>query len=182
MKKIITTAIATAITALSFNVQAEGIAASPFTYLEYSAGNIDYDYTGADDGDYSALTGSLELPMLIIPILSAELVDFNDADITKLGAGSYLQFGTGTYLYGLIHYNDYEDDDSDFSLRAGVSHRFIDNNLEVKLEHTTYTDIDFLDGTKLSVGYYFHPNFSLSGSYQVSDDYNIVALGAKLSF
>lgn len=185
MKKIITTTIATAITALSFNVQAEGIAASPFTYLEYSVGTIDYDYTEVDDGDYSALSGSLELPMLLVPILSAELIDYDNFDITKLGAGSYLQFGTGTFLYGLIHYNDYsadDDDDSDFSLRAGVSHRFIDNSLEMKLEYITYTDKDSLDGVKLSAGYYFHPNFSVFGSYESKEYYDIMAVGAKVSF
>ncbi|TEW47118.1 hypothetical protein [Psychromonas algicola] len=183
MKKMIKTAIATAITALSFNAHAEGIAASPFTYLEYSVGTVDYDYTGADDGDYSALSGSLELPMLLIPILSAELIDFDDLDITKLGAGSYLQFGDATHLYGLVHYNDYDSDffDNDFSLTVGVRHAATEN-LYINAAITEYTDNDFFDGVKLSVGYHLHQNFSVSANYAALDSSDVLSIGARLSF
>jgi len=183
MKKMIKTAIATAITALSFNAHAEGIAASPFTYLEYSMGNIEYDGAPSEyDGDYSALSGSIELPMLLIPILSAELIDFDDSNITKLGAGSYLQFGGATHLYGLIHYNDYEADvDNDFSLTVSLRHA-VTESLYVSGSWIEYTDQDSLDGIKLSVGYYFHPNFSVSANYAALDSLDILSIGARVSF
>ena len=178
MKKIITTAIATAITALSFNAYAN--IESPFTYLEYSVGNIEYDFTD-EDGDYSALTGSLELPMLPIPILSVELIDFGGFDITKIGGGSYLQFGAATHLYGLIHYNDYDEEDSDFSLTAGVRHIIMDN-LYVNASWTEYTDQDGLDGAKVSLGYYLHEYVSVSANYQALDAADVLSISARISF
>lgn len=179
MKKMIKTAIATAITALSLNAHAN--IESPFTYLEYTVGNIEYDGSN-DDGDYSALTGSLELPMLLVPILSAELIDFNDFDITKLGAGSYLQFGAATQLYGLIHYNDYDGDvDSDFSLTAGVRHIILDD-LYVNASWTEYTDQDGLDGAKVSLGYYLHEYVSVSANYQALDAADVLSISARISF
>jgi hypothetical protein len=181
MKKVIKTAIATAITALSINAHAEY--SSPFTYLEYSMGNIQYD-ANRSDGDYSALSGSIEVPLLLLPILSAELVDFDDIDITKLGTGSYLMFGEASYIYALAHYNDYDNDniDNDLSFTVGLSHAFIYNNLEARLSYTSYTDNDYFDGIKASLSYHFHPNFSVSGNYQSSDDYNIISAGVKVSF
>ena len=174
------TLIASGIAALSINAQAES--SSPFTYLEYSVGTIDYDNELIDDGDYSSLAGSLELPFLILPLLSLELNDYDDFDVTKIGTGTYLQFEQSSYLYGLVHYNDYEDDiDSDFSLRVGFRHYFTDS-IVANASYTTYTDHDFLDETKLSVSYYLHPNFSVSANYALFDDFNIASVGARLSF
>ena len=179
MNKIITTAIATAITTLSFNASAN--TESPFTYLEYSVGNIEYDFRN-NDGDYSAFSGSLELPMLILPILSAELIDYDGFDITKLGAGSYLQFGADTHLYGLIHYNDYDnDEDSDFSLTVGLRHSVIES-VYVDASWVEYTDRDELDGAELSLGYQLHENFSVSANYQALEYSDILSVSARISF
>lgn len=181
MRKFFKTAIATAITVLSFNVNAEAM--SPFTFIEYSIGTIDYDGNDlSDDGDYEAFSGSLELQMLIVPLLSIERLDFNGYHVTKIGAGSYLQFGGSSHIYALAHYNDYSGgDDGDLSLTAGVRHTFTEN-IEGNASIAEYTDRDGLDGYKLSLAYYFHPSFSVSGNYHILESSDVIAVAAKLSF
>lgn len=173
MKNIIATGIAATVISLSMNAHA-----SPMTYVDYTMGTIDYD-AGSDDGDYSALTASIETP--ILPLISIESIDLNDFDILKLGLGASFDAGSATNIYGLVHYNDYEDDDSDISFRVGINST-ISDRLEVRLSHTMYSDQDALDNTKLSLGYYLTPNFSISGNYQLADNYNIMSATARLSF
>lgn len=174
MKSIIATGIAAAVISLSMNAHA-----SPMTYVDYTIGTVDYD-AGSDDGDYSALTASIETP--ILPIISIESIDLNDFDILKLGLGASFDAGSATNIYGLVHYNDYEGNvDSDISFRVGINST-ISDRLEVRLSHTLYSDQDGLDNTKLSLGYYLTQNFSLSGNYQMADNYNIMSATARLSF
>ncbi|RBP85711.1 hypothetical protein EBI01_02195 [Marinomonas rhizomae] len=174
MKNIIATGVAATIISLSMNTHA-----SSMTFVDYTLGTVDYD-AGSDDGDYSALTASIETP--IIPIISVESIDLNDFDILKAGLGSSIDVGSASNIYGLIHYNDYEGStDSDFSFRVGINST-ISDRLEVRLSHTLYSDQDGLDNTKLSLGYYLTPHFSLSGNYQIADNFNIMSATARLSF
>jgi len=180
MNKMIKTAIATAITALSFNASAE--VDSPFSFIEYSVGTVQYDIDGADidDGDYSALAVSVDLPLL--PILSAEKIDIDGSDFAKLGAGMSLQISPDGHLYALVHYNDYNwDRDNDLSIRLGFKY-FLMENLELDVAQTEYTDVDGLNSTKVSLDYYIHPNFSLSANYEMLEDMNIISGGVKVSF
>ena len=190
MKQLLKIAIAATITTLSINAHAED--SSPFNYIEYSVGIIQYDdYTdpsdgstySPDDGDYSSLAISVETPFFALPLLSAERIDFNFFDVTKIGAGSYLQFEANSYAYGLVHYNDYssDDTDNDFSFTAGARHRFT-QRLEGNLSYTEYTDEDSFSGGKVSLNYYLHPNFSISASFQPFDNANIFAAGGRVSF
>jgi len=180
MTTIVKTLIANSIIAFSISAQANSV--SPFTYLDYAVGTIDYDKSIHNDGDYSALSGSLELPSLILPLLSLELIDYDNVDVTKVGTGSYLQFDQHSFLYGLVHYNDYGGDlDSDLSLRVGFRH-FFNQNIAGNITHTAYFDNDFLDETKLSVDYYLHPNFSLSANYALLENYNVASIGARINF
>lgn len=173
MKKIIATGIAAA-AALSMNANA-----SPMTFVDYTIGTINYD-ASSEDGDYSAFTASIETP--VVPLVSLEAIDFNGTDILKLGIGASFEIGSSSHIYGLVHYNDYSDDnDSDFSIRVGLRSTITDR-LEVRLSHTQYTDLDSLDNTKFSLGYYFTQNFSVSGNYQTADSYNIMSATARLSF
>lgn len=173
MKNIIATGIAAAAISLSMNASA-----SPMTFIDYTMGTIDYD-SGADNGDYSAFTVSIDT--LIIPLISVEAIDLNDSDILKFGLGASAGIGRASQIYGLVHYNDYDDEDSDFSFRVGFNSSLADR-LELRLSHTMYSDEDSLDNTKLSLGYYFTRNFSLSGNYQTADDYDILSATARLSF
>ncbi|WP_137170088.1 hypothetical protein [Marinomonas sp. FW-1] len=173
MKNIIATGVAAAAISLSMNANA-----SPLTFIDYTMGNIDYD-SGADDGDYSAFTVSIDT--LVIPLISIESIDFNDADILKFGIGASAGIGRASQIYGLVHYNDYDDEDSDFSFRVGLNSSLTDR-VEARLSYTMYSDQDYFDNTKLSLGYYFTQNFSLAGNYQIADDYNILSATARLSF
>ncbi|UTV98258.1 hypothetical protein KDW99_13395 [Marinomonas rhizomae] len=173
MKNIIATGIAATAISLSMNASA-----SPMTFVDYTIGTIDYD-SGAGDGDYSAFTVSIDT--LIIPLISVEAIDFNDSDVLKVGLGAYADIGQASQIYGLVHYNDYDYDDSDFSFRVGFRSSLTDR-LEARLSHTMYSDQDYLDNTKFSLGYYFTQNFSLSGNYQSADNYNIMSATARLSF
>tara|TARA_R110001606_G_scaffold387817_1_gene552767 strand:- start:400 stop:921 length:522 start_codon:yes stop_codon:yes gene_type:complete len=173
MKSIITTGIAAALVSLSMNTHA-----SPMTFVDYTVGTVDYD-SGADNGDYSAFTVSIDT--LIIPLISIEAIDINDFDILKLGLGASAGIGRASQIYGLVHYNDYDDEDSDFSFRVGFNSSLADR-LELRLSHTMYSDQDGLDNSKLSLGYYFTKNFSLSGNYQTADNYDILSATARLSF
>lgn len=173
MKNIIATGVAAAAISLSMNASA-----SPMTFIDYTMGTIDYD-SGANDGDYSAFTVSIDT--LIIPLISVESIDFNESDILKVGIGASAGIGRVSQIYGLVHYNDYDDEDSDFSFRVGLNSSLTER-VEARLSHTMYSDIDSLDNTKLSLAYYFTRNFSLSGNYQTADNYNILSATARLSF
>ena len=174
MKTLIATGIAATFLSLSMNTHA-----SSMTYVDYSIGTVDYD-SSSSSGDYSALTASIETP--ILPLISIESIDLDDFDILKLGVGASFDAGTATNIYGLVHFNEYEGNtDSDISFRVGINST-ISDRLEVRLSHTMYSDQDGLDNTKLSLGYYLTPNFSLSGNYQVADNFNIMSATARLSF
>ena len=173
MKNLIATGIAATAISLSMNASA-----SPMTFVDYTVGTVDYD-SGADNGDYSAFTVSIDT--LIIPLISIEAIDINDFDILKLGLGASADIGRASQIYGLVHYNDYDNEDSDFSFRVGFNSSLADR-LELRLSHTLYSDQDSLDNTKLSLGYYFTRKFSLSGNYQIADNYDILSATARLSF
>ncbi|MBD5771495.1 hypothetical protein [Marinomonas colpomeniae] len=172
MKKLIATGIAAAAMALSINATA-----SPFNYVEYAIGNVEFD--GGGDGDYSALSASFETS--VVPIVSLEMLDYNDFDVLKLGIGGYMEIGSSAHLFGLVHYNDYDNIDSDFSLTAGIRST-ISDRLEVTASYTTYTDVDSLDGIALSLGYYFTENFSVAGHYEMLENSDVMAVSARLSF
>ena len=173
MKKLITASIAAATLTLSM-----GASASPFTYIDYAIGNVEYD--GGSDGDYSNLSISFET--MFLPIFSLELVDFGGTDITKVGAGTAFAVGSASHIFGFVHYNDYSGNtDSDFSLRAGFR-TTIGDRLEGTIAFTQYTDHDGLDSTKFSLGYYFTPNLSVAGNYEDLDSSNVISASARLSF
>ncbi|ETX10398.1 hypothetical protein MUS1_15295 [Marinomonas ushuaiensis DSM 15871] len=173
MKKLITASIAAATLTLSM-----GASASPFTYIDYAIGNVEHD--GGGDGDYSNLSISFET--IVLPILSLELVDFSGTDITKIGAGTALAVGGSSHIFGFVHYNDYSGNtDSDFSLRAGFR-TTIGDRLEGTIAFTQYTDHDYYDSTKFSLGYYFTPNLSVAGNYEDLDSSNVISASARLSF
>ncbi|WP_417537249.1 hypothetical protein [Marinomonas sp.] len=173
MKRIMAAGIAATAICLSMNANA-----SSMTYVDYSIGTVDYD-SSSSSGDYSAFTASIETP--ILPLISVESIDLNDFDILKLGIGASIDLGSASNIYGLVHYNDYDDEDSDISFRVGINST-ISDRLEVRLSHTMYSDQDGRDNTKLSLGYYLTQNFSVSGNYAVADTYNIMSATARLSF
>lgn len=173
MKKVIVSSIAVATMALSAGAQA-----APFNYIDYAMGTVDYG-SGASDGDYSNLSAVFETP--IVPLISLESVDYGGADILKLGIGNYIELGSYTTLFGFVHYNDYDEADSDFSITAGVNSTLTDR-LELRASYSTYTDHDGFDGFKVGLGYYFTENFSISGNYESLDFADITSFSARISF
>lgn len=173
MKKMLVSGVAAAMFTLSVGAQA-----TPFNYIDYTIGSIDFD-SGADGEDYSAFTAVLETP--IVPLISLESIDFNNSDILKLGIGAYTDIGTSSHLYGTVHFNDYDTEDSDFSLTAGIRSTLTDR-LELRASFTDYTDQDGLDGYKLSLGYYFTQNISVSGNYEALEFSDIISATARLNF
>lgn len=174
MKKILVSGVAAAMFTLSMGAQA-----TPFNYIDYTIGNIDYNNEGSDNGDYSAFTAVFETP--IVPLVSLESLDLDNSDLLKLGIGAYTEIGSYTHLYGLVHFNDYDDEDSDFSLTAGLRSTLTDH-LEFRASYSDYTDQDSLDGYKLSLGYYFTPNISVSGNYETFEFFDVISATARLNF
>ncbi|MEO9273840.1 hypothetical protein ABFY09_03190 [Marinomonas sp. 5E14-1] len=177
MKKLIQTGLAVAITAASIGVNAE----PTVSYVEYAIGDIDYDSGGS--ADYSSLALTFETP--IVPLLSLELAEYGSLEVSRIGVGDYIEVGSASYLYGLVHFNDYNLDhiDSDFSLTAGVNAQLTER-LELRLSLSEFTgdDTDSLSNTKVGLAYYLAENASLSANYASHDVFNVVSFSARLNF
>ncbi|MFT2096981.1 hypothetical protein ACMUMQ_01375 [Marinomonas sp. 2405UD66-6] len=177
MKKLIQTGLAVAITAISIGVNAE----PTVSYIEYAIGDMDHDSGSSDD--YSSLALTFETP--IVPLLSLELAEYGGTEISRIGVGDYIEVGSASYLYGLVHFNDYDPDfiDSDFSLTAGVNAQLTER-LELRLSLSEYTgdDTDGLSNTKIGLAYYLAGNASLSANYANHDSFNVVSFSARLNF
>ena len=172
MKKFIVSGIAAATLALSMGAQAADV-----SYLDYEGGTLDYG--NGFDGDYSALSLTVETP--IVPLFSVQVIDYDGVDILKAGVGGYAEVGTG-YVYGLVHYNDYDVIDSDFTLTAGVN-AFLTESFEVRLSASEYTDHDGLSNVKAGLAYYLTESVSLSANYTSYDnDTDATTFSARLNF
>jgi len=179
MKKIIKTGLAVAIAAVSISANA----APTVSYLEYAIGDIDFDNNAIDDGDYSSLALTVKTP--IVPLLALELAEYESIEISRIGVGNYIEVGSASHLYGLVHFNDYDDSfyDSDFSLTAGVNAQLTER-LELRLSLTEHTDNDneAFSNTKVGLAYYLAGNASLSANYADHDNFNVVSFSARLNF
>ena len=179
MKKIIQTGLAIAIAAASIGANA----APTVSYLEYAIGDIDYDSNIIDNGDYSSLALTVKTP--IVPLLALELAEYESIEISRIGVGNYIEVGSASHLYGIVHFNDYDSNyyDSDFSLTAGINAQLTER-LELRLSLTEHTDDDndVFSNTKVGLAYYLAGNASLSANYADHDGLNIVSFSARLNF
>lgn len=175
MKKIILSGVTATMLSLSTGAQA-----SPFNYVDYAIGTINYDNNVDSDGDYSSLSLSFETP--IVPIVQLEITDQNGYDEIALGAGIYSELGTYSHIYGIVHYVNDDSDDDDIRLTAGLRTTVTDH-LEFTGEiRSDITDDDSDIDYKFSLGYYFTENFSVAGNYQILDHANILSASARFNF
>jgi long-subunit fatty acid transport protein len=91
-------------------------------------------------------------------------------------------FGQVSYLKADVEFDNFSDDESGYSLAAGVK-SMLSDNFEVVVQATR----DSLDGeseTAFGIGgaYYLNDTFSIGANYQVADDADILTVGVRAHF
>lgn len=177
MKKMLVSGAVAALFTLSMGAQAE----SPFNYIDYAIGTIDYDHTSSN-GDYSSFSASFETP--IAPFILVESTDYNGYDELVVGAGTFGDLGSSSHIYGIIHYvsTDGENNDDEIRLTAGIRSSLADRlEFGAKIRNDI-TDDNAENVYKLSLNYYLTRNLSFAGNYEIFDSVDILSASARFSF
>ena len=177
MKRFIVSSIAAAAVTLSM-----GAHAFSFTYIDYAVGNLTFDGS-SNEFDYDSLSASLDLPLL--PMVLVETTNFENLSEDSIGLGASIEIANSN-IYGIIHYVDTTNDESEIRLTGGVRIAAT-NHLEVALKvrnDVTHDDDDsgIESTTEVSLAYHFNDYVSLAGNYEFFDNGDITSISGRFSF